>query len=421
MMQSIPEGDPLDSVDPEVLNLMQALIRDVRPALSSENHQLIRDLNSVLRDINAITKAWCVQFLLPAPPVDPNAISQMDDYAKPLITLAEIFRRTNKSLISLASDIYRWGIDRVDRHCLEKQTDLHRGALHANYAITLFEQGKYKAALGWLHAAAKQDELHRPDVNSIYDSYAFSGSGIFGQWLDSYVLSHLPQEALAFVNNTLNTTHTNQDVKRFIGWMAGRGDLHIIASLLEYVEADGKDDFHADSVRLSVIRDLATLTEVLIKQIGSSHKDAAVRKEFEDAPTFAGLICHMHFTDKLKDRRRNPALNLHREPGLFHNPLLPNDAILDAIDSGIDYCAGKTNNVHDVWNYLQATTLSADPFIDGIAKRMLLAYKLRNTTSHGFAPTDSKMKAHYADFRLWLLQSVFILYFWAKDRGYASI
>ncbi|MBI1213753.1 MAG: hypothetical protein GC190_20020 [Alphaproteobacteria bacterium] len=373
-------------------------------------------IDSVFECVNHIGELWKTGYLDKA---DPQA-TDLNSYLGPILTVGELFLE-HKVMLSLAQDLYENCIELTERHCRENKVDLHLGALYANLGITFLLQGKYKSALPWLHAAAQQDQKHYSNVTSIYDSYAFSRTGIFGKWLDGNVLIHLPADVLAFVNNTLATNYTNDDFKLFIGWLAGRGDLHIVSSLLDYAEVVGKDDFHADSVRLSSIRDLATLSEILIKQIGTSHNDPAVVSSFADAPTYAGLICHMHFTERTKDRRQNPLLNVNRQAGLFHNSLLQSDAILDSIDTRIDYCSGKTNSLSDVWNYLQSNNFSTDPLVDGITKRLLLAYKLRNTTSHSFQPVDPFMKSHYDDFRLWLLQAVSILYFWTKKNGYAAL
>lgn len=52
-----------------------------------------------------------------------------------------------------------------------------------------------------------------------------------------------------------------------------------------------------------------------------------------------------------------------------------------------------------------------------MAKRYLLAYRLRNETSHSFNPTAPGMVAHAAEFRIWLLQTVFYTYFYFRDTG----
>jgi tetratricopeptide (TPR) repeat protein len=398
------------------LDIFKALLsQDVSPFFR-DNVALVAHINAVFDILDRIISRWVAEYLEKA---DPKA-SNIDDYAKHINTMTEIIRK-HQPLLTLAQVIYEKCIELTESHCQKNKVDLHIGTLYANLGITFLEQGKYKSALPWLHAAAKQDADHKTDVHSIYDSYAFSETGIFEQWLDSYVLPHLPVDVLAFVNNTLASNYTNEDFKKLVGWLAGRGDLHVISSLLDYGDVTDKDDYHADSVRLSAIRDLATLTEVLLKQLGGAHKDPVVMAEFTDPPTFAGLICHMHFTSKLKQRRNNPALNASREPGLFHNVNLPSDEILDAIDSTIDYCADKTKNVDKVWEHLNANVLSADTVANAISKRMLLAYKLRNITSHMYDPSDPNMKKHYDDFRLWLLQAVSVLYFWAKKNGYATI
>jgi hypothetical protein len=423
-MPNDPEPPPQDTAEAakqiaaaiDGSDLLKQLLSPQRPPLSAQNQALIRDLGRVYGDIETLTRAWRQQFLAVADPTDPA----LDTYARPIITLAEIIRK-HKGMTSLAQSIYEWALERVNGHCAANGVVLYRGALYINLAVTLLRQGRYKSALPWLHAAAADDLAHRHDVHTIYDSYAFSGAGIFGQWLDLSVLPALPADVLAFVNAALSVAHTNDDVKRSIGSLAGRGDLHIISSVLDFAEVEGKADYHADSVRLLAIRDLATMFEVLFKQIGESHNDPTVTARFLDPPTLARLICHMHFASGLGARRANPALNANREPGVFHNPLLPNDDILDAIDAGIDFCAGNAHNVHDVWQYLQGAPFSANALADAIAKRVLLAYKLRNTTSHGFSPTDPNMQMHYNDFRLWMLQAVFILYFWARDNGYANI
>src|SRR5262249_23503030 len=90
--------------------------------------------------------------------------------------------------------------------------------------------------------------------------------------------------------------------------------------------------------------------------------------------------------------------------------------ILDAVDSQIDYCAGDAHSVDDVWNHLNTVgALSPDLVADAVARRILLAYKLRNFTSHTFKPQDAGVKKHHEGMRLWLLQGIFFLYCWAVE------
>lgn len=412
--KEMPENNPTEEI--ANLDLVQRMLEQERSPFRDDFVRLKRNIDDLFEIVNQIGQRWKNDYLEQANPNNPD----LDEYAKPIIVFAEIIRKY-KPLISLVQLIYEKSIELTENHCEKNNIDLHRGALYANLAITFLEQMRYKKALPWLHAAAKQDIDHRDDASTNDDSYAFSKSGIFRQWLDSHVIPLMPTGVLSFVNNHLGSSYTNKDVKEFIDWLSGRGDLHLISSLLDYNEVSNRNDYHAYSVRLSSIRDLATLFEVVFKQIGVKHNDTNVQANFIEPPTLAGLICHMHFQKKLKQRRRNPAHNSDRQEGLFHNSLLPNDDLLDAIDSEIDYCAGQAHNVGDVWTHLNSITLSTNNMVNETGKRILLAYKLRNTTSHSFNPTDPDMVTHYDDFRLWLLQSVFFIYFWVKHEGYASV
>ena len=65
--------------------------------------------------------------------------------------------------------------------------------------------------------------------------------------------------------------------------------------------------------------------------------------------------------------------------------------------------------------------MSPDHHVDAIAKRILLAHRLRNDTSHSFKPSDPGIVAHAEEFRLWLLQAIFYLFFWARDSNQATL
>jgi hypothetical protein len=152
--------------------------------------------------------------------------------------------------------------------------------------------------------------------------------------------------------------------------------------------------------------------------LGDAHKDATVTAAFANPPSLARLLCHMHYRDQLSARRQNPALNANKAPGLFHNSMTGWPALLDTIDAGIDFCAGRANNCDQVWQHLNGNTLNGnDHAADAAAKRFLLAYKLRNQTSHTLNPIDPAIVPHYDDFHLWLLQAVLLAYFWAKQTG----
>jgi len=407
--------EPNDETIEAIANAIERDLANTSSPFQTEYALVLKSINDLDGIANRIAERWKREYLSAA---DPNA-GDPDEYAKPVIVFAEILRR-HRHYLSFAELVYERCIAIVNRFASETNRDLHRGALYANLGIVYLDQGRYREALPWLHAAAMQDVNHRGAVD-IYGSYAFSADGIFGQWLGNKVLPLLPADVLEFVNNRLTTTYSADDAKQFMGWLAGRGDLHIVNSLLDFAAVDGMNDFHANSVRLSCVRDLATLFEVVLKQIGKLHKVNAVAASFVEPPTLAKLICHMHFSSNLKKRRNDPTLNVNRREGIFHHPLLPNGSLLDAIDTGIDFCAGDANNVNDVLQYLQATTLSPNSDANETAKRFLLAYKLRNTTSHGFEPMDPNMSANFHQFRLWLLQAIFFLYFWNKKEGYASL
>lgn len=379
---------------------------------SLPHHALIKKVQALWDEIGTFGNQWVENSLKSA---DPNS-ADLDDYAKPLITLAELLRY--QGMRDTSRFIYQRAIEIADRYCTKNAVDLHRGAIYANYAIAQFEVGKYAQGLSWLHAAAQEDIHHRSDVKCIFDSYAFSDTGIFGQWLNAQVIKKLPPDAIAYVSAQLGTNISEADVRAFIRWLAGKGDLSLISAVVEYADLGGMTDYHAQAVRLTCIRDLATLFEALLKMLGDAHKDAAVTAAFANPPTLAGLLCHMHYQDSLRTRRQNPALNANKSPGLFHNSMTGWPALLDAIDSGIDFCAGRANNCDQVWQYLNSNTLNGnDQVADAAAKRFLLAYKLRNQTSHTLHPTDPAIAPHYDEFHLWLLQAVLLAYFWAKQTG----
>lgn len=378
--------------------------------LLPEHHAIKVSVENLYAAIDKLWQRWWGEYLVPAKPgaTDPDA------YAKPVIVLAESFRHSR--LPELAARAYEEAIQQIDAHEDTQKVHLHRGAIYANLAISHLEAARYDVGVSWLHAAAQEDIKNRGLTNPL-DSYALSDDGIFGQFLNSYVLKRLPKDLVAFLDANVGQAHSDADLRSVYRWLAGGGDIGLISSIVEYDSVKGLSDPHSDSVRLLSLRDLAALFEVVWKRLGAAHKDPAVQAEFASAPTLAGLICHMHFQSDLKARRKNPALNANRDSGLLWNAIVQSP-ILDAVDREIDYCAGKGNSVEKVWNRLNtAPALSTDAVADAVARRFLLAYKLRNFTSHTFEPQDAGVKAHHEAMRLWLLQGIFFLYFWTKATG----
>lgn len=378
--------------------------------LLAENSAMVRSTNGLYAAVENVWRRWRDEYLSQAKPnpADP------DDYAKPLITMAEILRRLG--LPELAARAYERAIQLIDAHEAKSNVRLHRGAIYANLAISHLEGARYDVGVSWLHAAAQED-INNRGIKESLDSYALSDDGIFGQFLNAYVLKRLPKDLVTFLDTHIGRAYGDADFRLVYRWLAGGGDISLISSILEYDAVKDLSDPHSDSVRLLSLRDLAALFEVVWKRLGSAHKDAAVQARFASPPTLAGLICHMHFQSGLTARRNNPALNANRAPGLLWNAIVQSP-ILDAVDREIDYCAGKTNSVQDVWNHLNtAPALSTDAVADAVARRFLLAYKLRNFTSHTFEPQDAGVKAHHEEMRLWLLQAIFFLHLWTKATG----
>jgi len=373
--------------------------------------ELINKIEALWDEVESLGSKWVMDSLKTA---DPYA-ADLDGYIKPLITLAELLRL--KKLPDVSRDIYERAMEIIDEHCRTQGIDLHRGAIYANYAIAQFVIGRYSQALPWLHAAANEDICHRTDITTIYESYAFSENGIFNQWLKMHVLPKLPAAVMAFVSTELGISISDSDVRALIRWLAGRGDLNLLTGIVEYASVGTMTDYHAEAVRLASVRDLATLFEVLLKMLGKAHNSPDVALAFATPPTLAGTICHMHFADKRRDRRRKPSLNLSSRPGLFRNSVAQWPGLLAAIDAGIDRSGDAAYTPDQVWQYLNTTTLcGTDSAADAVAKRILLAYRLRNETSHNINPTDPAMAPHYDDFRLWLLEAVLSVFFWVTKK-----
>jgi hypothetical protein len=376
----------------------------------AENYAMLSSIDGLYAAIENIWRKWLEEYLNKAKLNDKDP----DDYAKPLITLAEILRI--RGLQGLGARVYERAIEFINDYEEKTKLRLHRGAIYANFAISHIEAARYDLGVSWLHAAAQED-ISNLGIQNALDSNALSDDGIFVQFLNAFVLRRLPTDLIPFLDTNLNHIHTDIETRALYRWLAGEGDIHLISSILEYDAVKGRSDPHSDSVRLVCLRDLATLFEVVWKRVGANHNDPVVRAEFVHPPTLAGLICHMHFKSDRKARRQNPALNVNWAAGVLWNDVC-HSPILDAVDSNIDYCAGDAHSVQDAWNHLNAATeFSSDPVADMVARRFLLAYKLRNFTSHTFQPQDVGVKAHHEAMHLWLLQGIFFLYFWSKATG----
>lgn len=373
------------------------------------NEQLLRLLRETGESVNAIGRRWQQECLETATPQgDP---SKADDYVRPLISLAENLRRNGYS--NLAGEVYESGARYIQRVCARRNITLHKGAVFANLAITHLEAQRYSEGMAWLYAAAEEDKRTYKIANP-HDSYALSSTGIFGQWLDK-VIAQVPDSLLPFLNANLQQPITPDDVKDFCLWLASIGDLRLASSIVDYQRVREYTDLHSSSVRLSVLRELSGLFEVLWKRLGVAHVDASCAAAFKEPPTLAALLCHMHFVENdNKKRRKDPALRRNKKVGLLWNGVVKNDSLVDVIDQEISECKKRLSTV---WNWLSSTTLSPNSQVDQTAKRYLLAYKLRNVTSHSFDPADSTVCNYHQPMFEWLLQANTLLYFWAVQTG----
>ena len=258
-----------------------------------------------------------------------------------MLTLTELVRK--QRLARLPFRLYEATLEVIDQHCRATGARLHRGAIYANFGIAHLEMGLYSRGIAYLHAAAEEDRTTYRTTD-IFESYALSSSGIFGQWLD-VALSSAPPVVFPFLAGVVNGRYGPSEVKRMCIWLAGLADLRFPASLVEYDAASSMTDPHSASVRLECLRDLAALFEVIWKRIGSSHKDPAVASAFSDPPALAGLICHMHFADSKVARRKNQTLSARKTQGLLWNSISKSADLLRAIDDHIDFCGDTSRSV----------------------------------------------------------------------------
>lgn len=368
---------------------------------------LIAAVNRTYDAAQGILNKWAATSLDQASP----SASDPDDYVRPMLTVTELLRRLQ--LPDALSKLYLATLQLIDDRCASRGIRLHRGAVYANFAIAHLERGLYSQGIAYLHAAAQEDRVTHGAAD-IYATYALSPTGIFGQWLE-VALQKMPAAVSSFLSSVLPAGNLTPNPKDFCLWLAGLADLRFPASLVEYAQTGAMTDPHSASVRLECIRDLAALFEVLSKRLGSIHVDPVVKARFADPPALAGLICHMHFGDKKDKRRKNPALNANKAAGLLWNSVYQNPDLLTAIDDHIDFCGDGSKSVAQVWQHLSTTTISPDAPTDSIAKRFLLAYRLRNETAHTFNPLDPGIVASANSFFEWLLEANLYLFISMKQ------
>jgi len=121
----------------------------------------------------------------------------------------------------LAHRIYSVAVGIADKYCADTGTDLRQGALYADLAITYFEQNQYELGLSWLLASANKD-VRFNRVPTVYDSFALSDGGIFGQWVKEQFPPSVPAAMLDFVNAQLGTNYGFPDVIRCLRARAGQ-------------------------------------------------------------------------------------------------------------------------------------------------------------------------------------------------------
>lgn len=374
---------------------------------------LLQTINHVEEIVNQLVGRWNADFLKVAKPHAKNKSAQdFEDYSKALIVPTDALRL--RGFKELAHRIFLHAVKVTDKHCTDNNIDLHRGALYAQLAITYLEQKQHELGLSWLVAAASED-VRFNRVPDVYGSHAMSDSGILGEWVKKLVQPVIPAGVMGTVNSWLGTTYGINEQMQMLRSLAGKGDLNLFAGIINFQDMEGRTDYVGQSIRFNCLRDLATLFEVLLKRIGRTHADPSVRQKYNNPRLMlSNMIYQMHYQSY---PTKHP-----KADGIFWNSVQQQAGLLDAIDAGYSFVQDVANDIGAVWTYLNATTLYAmNVNIDAIAKRVLLTYRLRNMTSHGFTPADSGVVAHADDLRLWLLQAVFYLFFWAKMSGQAPL
>lgn len=396
-----------------------ALIEDEPHPYREQLAQMMRSVTEVGSVVNDIVDRWRVEYLERAEAHDKTRPEGQDfeNYSKPLLVAVDMLRK-QVGFKDLAHLMCLKAVDLTDRRCVAMRQDLHRGAMYAHLGITYFERRQFELGMSWLLAAANED-VRFNRVPNVYGSYALSDAGIFGQWVRIEIMPVLEPGVLGFVNGQLGTAYGFAEVMKVFRSLAGTGDLNLMAGLINFSDMRDRNDYMAHSVRFTCLRDLATLTEVFLKHIGEKHADANVRTEYAGSPNMGSMVHHMHYQHNSGQRAANPALKAHKNPGLFHNIVAQRNDLLAAVDAGFDSIKDfNAVSIADARTYLNATNLfPADAFTDALAKRYLLAYRLRNETSHSFQPESPGIVAHAEEFRLWLLQAVFYSYFYFRDSG----
>jgi hypothetical protein len=387
---------------------------EVATPYRDEIAQILTHTKDMSDGIFAIIQNWKKGFLAQAQPHDKsNPVGQdYENYSKPIIVPTEMLRRAG--LGELAHRLYEIVIRITDQHCRSPGPDLHRGALYANFGITNLEQGHFEIGLSWLLAAANED-IRFNRIHCVEESYAWD---IYGQWVNSTFLKMLPRDALSFVSNRLGTTIGSADLMEMLSALAGNGDLNLLRGVVEYETVRGRSDYMGHAVRFGALRDLATLFEVLLKRIGENHVDPNVQFEFAASPMLGNIVHYMHYTGKPS----NPSTTY--KEGLFWNSISKQTNELEGIKAGFDFVKDfATNSISDVHTYISSTTLldAARADEEAVAKRILVAYRLRNETSHSYIPEDPGMIAHADELRLWLLQAIFYSYFWFTRTGQVTL
>ncbi len=212
---------------------------------------VISDLNSMGEGIDRVLSKWRDEFLIPAKEHVPNVTSQdFDAYSKPILTLAEMIRRTGFS--HLAHRLLLLVVRITDSHCKETPKDLHRGAMYANLGIAILERGDFELGLSFLLAAANEDvRLKRVLHNT--QSYAWSIDGIYGQWVASAVITKINPAVFSFVATRLGVSIGITQLMEMLRALAGNGDLNLLRGILQYEAVRGRTDYVGHSVPLRML------------------------------------------------------------------------------------------------------------------------------------------------------------------------
>lgn len=281
-----------------------------------------------------------------------DAQSKPDDYMLRANLAGRIL--LDNGFYSLAEELYRQLLEKVDEFIMETGEHRHKGAFYANVATSCFFQGNVDKAIVFLLRAAEEDtNTFGVDWD---DSFAIK------TLLEDSFVSPVVDEALKFII-IVNPQSTKQEVHNLLNSFSSldRKWAFLAYTHLAMTHLGPASTFHVNEFSrlqiFSALRSLTSLMEVYFKDLGG------IQSEKTLFPTLEQLFQGKHWWNNF-DRNR------------------------------IGVGATRKSNVPVETQITNALSITPSDKISRYWKSLIIAYIIRNYTTHQLNLSGSLIQSH---------------------------